>query len=379
MGGRDKMKVSQALLVGVPLLIVGCGGSASENGSQPIKQSTPVESKDATKSNSAPMIQLSPSVEPMIAQLIAEEEPKTREGYIEAIVKFNMAKAVPKDKNLSSEELKKEIADGNSMYTALFSMLTIEQLKDRYSEKKAQYSALLSGKTTSLSNGAANLSHRDVRLGKGGLKASNFSLNDQAMNQSIDFTSPMVVQLKGNLDTSGRRESNAVGSLAYNLNGWVAGVVHGYINDMKVNTHESAVMISKSFKGVFVEGQVGDVSGQNKYDHHITGNRYLVTLGCDASVVSPFVQYQHLSTEAAESRGLYVGLDTDELSVQTSDATLTSKLLAKVGYESGFNTNVSVYVEWTSGLKLSNGLEISNTLNIGSNDRHLKLNLSYEY
>lgn len=64
MGGRDKMKVSQALLVGVPLLIVGCGRSASENGSQPIKQSTPVESKDATKSNSAPMIELSPSVDP---------------------------------------------------------------------------------------------------------------------------------------------------------------------------------------------------------------------------------------------------------------------------------------------------------------------------
>lgn len=372
MEGRDKMKVSQALLIGVPLLIVGCGGSASENGSQPLKQSTRVESKDATKSISAPMIQLPPSEEPMIAQLNTEEEPEARKRYIEGLVMFTTATPYPESLNLSPEEIKIKLANKRSELTAVFSMLNTERLKQLYSD-------LCLDKTTSISNGAANLSHRDARLGKGGLEASNFSLNDQAMKHTIDFTSPMVVQLKGNLDTSGRRESNAVGSLAYNLNGWVVGVVHGYINDMKVNTHESAVMVSKSFKRVFVEGQVGDVSGQNKYDHHITGNRYLVTLGCDASVVSPFVQYQHLSAEAAERRGLYVGLDTDELSVQTSDATLTSKLLAKAGYESGFNTNVSVYVEWTSGLKLRNGLEITNTLNIGSNDQHLKLNLSYEY
>jgi hypothetical protein len=375
---RDKMKVSQALLIGVPLLIVGCGGSASENGSQPIKQSTPVESKDATKSNSAPMIQLSPSVKPMIAQLIAEEEPKTREGYIEAIVKFNMAKAVPKDKNLSSEELEKEIAEGNSMYTALFSILTIEQLKDRYSEKKAMYSALLSGKTASLSSGAVNLSHRNIRLGKGETRLTHFSLNGQSMNQSIDFTLPMVVQLKGDLDTTGKN-SDAIGSIAYNLNGWVAGVVHGYANVVnQLKTHESAVMVSKSFNGFFIESQVGSISGVNKYDSGIAGTRYLVTLGYDGSVVSPFVQYQHLSFDAAERHGLYVGLDTDVLSIQTTDAKFTSKVLAKVGRETGVNTNVSAYLEWICGLKLSDGLEVSNTLNIGSNDQTVKLNLSFE-
>jgi hypothetical protein len=103
-----------------------------------------------------------------------------------------------------------------------------------------------------------------------------------------------------------------------------------------------------------------------------------MTLGYDGSVVSPFVQYQHLSFDAAERHGLYVGLDTDVLSIQTTDAKFTSKVLAKVGRETGVNTNVSAYLEWICGLKLSDGLEVSNTLNIGSNDQTVKLNLSFE-
>ena len=198
------------------------------------------------------------------------------------------------------------------------------------------------------------------------------------MDKSFDVKLPVVVQLKGNLDTTGK-SSDAVGSMAYNLNGWGAGFVHGYAKTInQLETNESAVMVSKSFKGLFVEGQVGSISGVNRQSQQIAGTRYLVTLGYDSAKVSPFVQYQHLRLVEVEKKGVYVGLDTDVLSVQTSDATLTSKVLAKVGYEPGFKTNISAYVEWSSALKLSDGVEISHALNLGTNDQAVKLNVSFE-
>lgn len=296
------------------------------------------------------------------------KEPQTKQEYIDAILEI-----LRKEYREALGE--KESAEIREKALRKMQSMSIDGLKQLYQEAKAE----LGG--ASLSSGAVNLSHRDVRLGKGALKASNFNLNGQYLGQSIAFDLPVVVQLKGNLDTSLRKNSDAVGAVAYNFNGWVAGVVHGYVNE-KVNMHESAVMISRSFKGFFVEGQMGAVSGANTYGQHIAGSRYLTTLGYDGSRVSPFLQYQHLSqgTEfgEVEKHGVYVGLDTDVLSVQTSDAILTSKILAKIGYEAGFKTNVSAYLEWAGGLKLSNGVEISNTLNIGSGDQQLKLSLSFE-
>jgi hypothetical protein len=209
----------------------------------------------------------------------------------------------------------------------------------------------------------------------------NFALNGQSFKQICNWDAPVVIQLKGNLETAAVADSDVVTSVAFSNQQWVMGAIQGFVNDHKATSHETGVLLSRSFNGMYIEGQASMISGAYRNDTEIKGNRYQFTFGYDSANVSPFLQYQYL-TEGTKFgntalQGVYFGLDTDLISYQIHETNLTSKLLAKAGYEFGSHDKLSGYLEWDSSIKFNGGLEFSSTVQIDAKSNVFKLSFSY--
>jgi hypothetical protein len=189
------------------------------------------------------------------------------------------------------------------------------------------------------------------------------------------------------------RTGDLMGSVTYNFNGTMIGVAKS-LGNLTDQHSETSLVMSQSFNSFFAEVQLGVVGMRESLFSGWEGQRYQATLGYDAVYASPFVQleYRPLSNgfSTLDATGVYVGLETDALKVQLPEATVTSRLLAKVGYESSAekllgqyaltpNTGAAAFVEWSGGLSLSNGLEFATGLTVGSKDTAFKLNVSFEY
>lgn len=142
----------------------------------------------------------------------------------------------------------------------------------------------------------------------------------------------------------------------------------------------------------FIEAQAGYVGVREGQFSGWEGQRYQATFGYDAAVVSPFIQveYRPLSNgfSTLNATGVYVGLESDVMTVELADATVTSSVLAKIGYESSSETmfgqslkpnqSAAAFVEWNAGLKLSQEFEVKSALTLGSKDQSVKLNVAFE-
>ncbi|MDP3935807.1 MAG: hypothetical protein Q8Q56_02320, partial [Alphaproteobacteria bacterium] len=238
---------------------------------------------------------------------------------------------------------------------------------------------------------SGNTSYRKSRASTGGVGLNQLAVDGQTVDQSYTYDMPLRVDLKGNVNTAGRT-ADVVGSVTYNINGTVLGVIQSFGN--MVDTHsESSLLISQSMGRFFIEGQAGFVGGREELFSGWEGQRYQVILGYDAAYVSPFVQFEYrpltnrISTlDAIEA---YVGLESDVIKVQLADALFTSTVLAKAGYESATETvfsgyslqanqSAAAFVEWNGGLKLSNGFEVKSFLTLGSKEKTVKLNIAFE-
>lgn len=235
-----------------------------------------------------------------------------------------------------------------------------------------------------------NTAYRKSRSDVGGVGLTQFVVDGQALDQSYAIDMPLRVDLKGSI-TSGKT-SDVVGSVTYNINGTVLGVIQSYNNTVDLHA-ETSLLVSQSMGNFFIEGQAGFVGVREGQFSGWEGQRYQATLGYDAAHVSPFIQleYRPLTNgfSTLDATGVYVGLESDVLKVQMHEGTLTSTVLAKVGYESASETlftghslrsnqGTSAFVEWTGGLKLSNGFEVESALTLGSNDQTAKLNIAFE-
>ena len=235
------------------------------------------------------------------------------------------------------------------------------------------------------------LSYRQARSANPGLDLHHLTIDGQSMDQSYSFGLPVHVQLKGDLNTVART-GDVSGFVTYNLNGTMIGFAQALGNAHDQHS-ESSLVMSHSFNNFFAEVQMGVVGIRESLFSGWEGQRYQATLGYDAAYASPFVQleYRPLSNgfNTLDATGVYVGLETDALKVQLPEATFTSRLLTKIGYESSAeklfgeysmkaNGGASAYVEWSSGLFLSNGLELATGLTLGSKDVGFKMNVSFE-
>jgi hypothetical protein len=236
---------------------------------------------------------------------------------------------------------------------------------------------------------SSTVSHRKARTDVGGVALNQFALDGNTLNQSYALNMPLRIDLKGSI-TSGK-SSDVVGSVTYNLNGTVMGVVQSYSNTVDLHA-ETSVLLSQSIGNFFIEAQAGYVGVREGQFSGWEGQRYQATFGCDAAVVSPFIQveYRPLSNgfSTLNATGVYVGLESDVMTVELVDATFTSSVLAKVGYESTHETmlgqslkpnqSAAAFVEWKAGLKLSQGFEVKSALTLGSKDQSVKLNVAFE-
>lgn len=238
---------------------------------------------------------------------------------------------------------------------------------------------------------SGGLTYRQARSGNGGVDVHQFTVDGQPVDLTIAFGIPVHVQLTGDLNTASRT-GDLAGSVTFNLNGTMFGISQA-LGNMSDRHSETSLVVSQSVNNFFAEVQFGSVGMRESVLSGWEGQRYQATVGYDAAYVSPFVQleYRPLSNgiSTLDATGVYVGLETDALRMQLPEATLTSRLLAKVGYESTAekllgeyalrpNTGAAAFVEWTGGLSLSNGLEVATGLTLGSNNAGVKLNVSFE-
>jgi hypothetical protein len=253
--------------------------------------------------------------------------------------------------------------------------------------------ALIPLSTSAPLSSASNMSHRAARLGKTEITASHLLINEQYVNQSYGLSIPLTIQLKGSVNTN-NHNANIVGSAAYKLNDTVISFIQSYVNQYVLRSQlESSLLLSQSYKDFFIEGQAGFITS-NKDAGNWCGHRYQLTLGYDAAIASPFAQISYTSLEndrkgTLGATGIYVGLDTDIISLQQSQTTVTSQILMKVGYEvaietlgSGMllrpNQGWSAFVEWNGNLKLSDGLNVATSLTLGSSDPLVRISVNFE-
>jgi hypothetical protein len=236
---------------------------------------------------------------------------------------------------------------------------------------------------------SATTSYRKARSDFGGVALNQFALDGNTLNQSYALNMPLRIDLKGSI-TSGK-SSDVVGSVTYNLNGTVMGVVQSYNNTVDLHA-ETSVLLSQSIGNFFIEAQAGYVGVREGQFSGWEGQRYQATFGYDAAVVSPFIQVEYrplsIGFSTLNATGVYVGLESDVMTVELADATFTSSVLAKVGYESSSETmfgqslkpnqSAAAFVEWNAGLKLSQGFEVKSALTLGSKDQSVKLNVAFE-
>lgn len=84
--------------------------------------------------------------------------------------------------------------------------------------------------------------YRKARADAGGVALNQFSLDGNNLNQSYALDMPLRIDLKGSI-TSGKT-SDVVGSVTYNLNGTVVGVVQSYNNTVDLHAETSVLLIS---------------------------------------------------------------------------------------------------------------------------------------
>ena len=237
---------------------------------------------------------------------------------------------------------------------------------------------------------SGNTAYRKARSVVGGVGLNQLAIDGQTLDQSYVLDMPLRVDLKGSLTSS--KTADIIGSVTYNMNGTVIGMVQSIGN--MVGTHsESSLLVSQSIGNFFIEGQAGFVGVRDGLFSGWEGQRYQATLGYDAAYVSPFVQFEYRPLTngftTLDAVGAYVGLESDVLKVQLADAVFTSTVLAKVGYESATETlftgqslqsnkGGAAFVEWNGGLKLSSGLEVKSALTLGSKQNTVKLNIAFE-
>lgn len=235
------------------------------------------------------------------------------------------------------------------------------------------------------------LSYRQARSANPGLDLHHLTIDGQSMDQSYSLGLPVYVQLKGDLNAVART-GNVSGFVTVNLNGTMIGFAQALANAHDQHS-ESSLVMSQSFDNFFAEVQMGVGGIRESLFSGWEGHRYQATLGYDAAYASPFVQleYRPLSNgfNTLDATGVYVGLETDALKVQLPEATFTSRLLAKIGYESSSeklfgeysmkaNAGASAYVEWSAGLSVTNGLEFATGFTLGTKDAGFKVNVSFE-
>lgn len=236
---------------------------------------------------------------------------------------------------------------------------------------------------------SSTASYRKARTGVGGVRLNQFAFDGNTLNQSYALDMPLRLDLKGSI-TSGK-SSDVVGSVTYNLNGTVVGMVQSYNNTVDLHA-ETSVLISQSVGNFFIEAQAGYVGVREGQFSGWEGQRYQATFGYDAAAVSPFVQveYRPLSNgfSTLDATAMYVGLESDVITVELTDAKFTSSVLAKIGYESTHqamfgqslkpNQGGAAFIEWNGALTLSSGLELKSALTLGSKEQSVKLNVAFE-
>lgn len=235
-----------------------------------------------------------------------------------------------------------------------------------------------------------SLLYRQARKALPGVDLQKLTVDGQRMDQTNDVRLPVHIQLKGNVNTVSR-SGNISGSVAYNLNGTVFGLAQA-LGNVQDQHYETSLIISQSYSNFFIEVQMGVVGMRENLFSGWEGQRYQATLGYDAVLGSPFFQleYRPLSNgfSTLDATAIYVGLESDVVTVELTDAKFTSSVIAKVGYESTHqamfgqslkpNQGGAAFVEWNGALTLSSGLELKSVLTLGSNDQSVKLNVTLE-
>lgn len=220
----------------------------------------------------------------------------------------------------------------------------------------------------------------DLDLGHPTISDYNYALNI-----------PIQLKLKGKVNTSSST-TDLIGSATYKLNSAVVGLIQGFGN-ANILYSESSLLLSKSFNHFFIEGQTGFVKFSDGLLSTWEGSRYQVSVGYDTGIISPFIQFNytplHGILSTLDSQGIYIGFETDVLKIQTAEATFSSNVLMKIGYESSTeslldgkslkpNQGVSMSVDWTGKLLLSAGLKMETGLTLGPKDKSVKFNINFE-
>lgn len=201
----------------------------------------------------------------------------------------------------------------------------------------------------------------------------------------------MQLKLKGNVNTSSRT-TDLIGSATYKVNTAVVGFIQGFGNANTLYS-ESSLLLSESFNQIFIEGQAGFVKSSEGLLSTWEGARYQLTVGYDAAIISPFIQFNYTPLHGIlsnlDSKGISIGFETDILKIQAAEATFSSNVLIKIGYESSTeslldgkslkpNQGVSMYLDWTGKLLLSSGLKMETGLTLGPKDKSVKFNIKFE-
>lgn len=214
---------------------------------------------------------------------------------------------------------------------------------------------------------SCGISTVSARTGTAALNTANLNING-VQGGIMKLSVPIYIQLSGSLNE--HHCTPGLTTLAsYRQGNTTFGMIHAYANDgtyfaRDAGQNETSILLSYSFRSIFIEGQLGWVSTRNIAFQNDSGVRSHLTCGIDTAVGTPFIQAIHRDFETRSDSAAYGGYELTLERHITEAYCLSTQLTVKGGYHSV--TGWTGSCEWSSALHLTSGISFENQLSLNT-------------